>query len=84
MSETFGYAEAKEFCEAHSDPRVKVLWKWLCECRSKNAMWADALEKANRMIDGYIMSETEAEALRGDTPRSTIKGSPLPSRREIP
>jgi hypothetical protein len=39
----FGFEEAKQFCESHDDPRIKSLWKWLCESRSKNAQWCDAL-----------------------------------------
>jgi hypothetical protein len=49
----FGIIEAKAFCENHEDIRVKLVWKWLCECRSKNAQWCDALEKEKSKVRSY-------------------------------
>lgn len=46
----FGLAEAKEFCESHEDERVRILWKWLCEAKSKNAKWCEALNAAHAAI----------------------------------
>lgn len=51
MSETFGIFEAKSFCENHDDERVRVIWKWLVECRSKNAQWCSALAKAELRVN---------------------------------
>lgn len=49
----FGYAEAKAFCETHADERVRIIWKWLCEARNKNARWCDAINKAETKIKTY-------------------------------
>ena len=50
MFELFGASEAKEFCEQHEDERVRLVWKWLCECRSKNARWCAALENEKEKV----------------------------------
>ncbi len=60
MSEKFGVIEAKEFCEHHEDVRVRLVWKWLCECRSKNARWAEALLKEQRMVNEILTREYES------------------------
>lgn len=46
----FGIPEIKEFAENHEDIRVRIIYKKLCEARSKNARWLEALNKANETI----------------------------------
>lgn len=46
----FGFKEAKEFCENSKDERIKYLWKWLCECRSKNALFHEAFIKEEKKV----------------------------------
>lgn len=41
----FGYKEIKEFAENHEDERVRIMYRRLCEARSKNAKWCEEVEK---------------------------------------
>lgn len=41
----FGYKEIKEFAENHEDERVRIMYRRLCEARSKSAKWCDEVEK---------------------------------------
>lgn len=41
----FGYKEIKEFAENHEDERVRIIYRRLCEARSKSAKWCDEVEK---------------------------------------
>ena len=43
---TFGYAEMRDWAEQSDDPRVKAMWRRLEACRSKTAMWCEAMEYA--------------------------------------
>lgn len=63
MEILFGLAEAKKFCESHEDPRVRAVWRWLCEARSKNAQWCDALNKAEEKLKENNRPKTYEEFL---------------------
>ena len=41
----FGYKEIKEFAENHEDERVRIMYRRLCEARSKSAKWRDETVK---------------------------------------
>lgn len=41
----FGYKEIKEFAENHEDERVRIMYRRLCEARSKSAKWCEEVEK---------------------------------------
>ncbi len=41
----FGYKEIKEFAENHEDERVRIIYRRLCEVRSKSAKWCDETVK---------------------------------------
>lgn len=41
----FGYKEIKEFAENHEDERVRIIYRKLCEARSKSAKWCEEVEK---------------------------------------
>ena len=41
----FGLIEIKEFAENHEDERVRIMYRRLCEARSRSAKWCDEVEK---------------------------------------
>ena len=44
----FGYKEIKEFAENHEDERVRIMYRRLCEARSKTAKWCEEVEKLKK------------------------------------
>lgn len=44
----FGYIEIKEFAENHEDERVRIMYRRLCEARSKSAKWCEEVEKLKK------------------------------------
>ena len=44
----FGHKEIKEFAENHEDERVRIMYRRLCEARSKSAKWCDEVEKLKK------------------------------------
>jgi|GEM_PF-6159131 len=44
----FGYEEIKEFAENHEDERVRIMYRRLCEARSKSAKWCEEVEKLKK------------------------------------
>jgi hypothetical protein len=46
----FGYKEIKEFAENHEDERVQIMYRKLCETRSRTAKWCDAAVAAETRV----------------------------------
>lgn len=60
----FGYKEIKEFAENHEDERVRIMYRRLCEARSKSAKWCEEVERLNQMLreTGYGQGQIDAYA----------------------
>lgn len=55
----FGLPEIKEFAENHSDERIRIMYAYLCEARSKNAKWCEALAEATSTIRHLIEKDIQ-------------------------
>lgn len=66
----FGYKEIKEFAENHEDERVRIMYRRLCETRSKSAKWCDSLAKAEKEIEKL---KEENETLRINKQKDAYK-----------
>lgn len=66
----FGYKEIKEFAENHEDERVRIMYRRLCEARSKSAKWCDSLAKAEKEIEKL---KEENETLRINRQKNVYK-----------
>lgn len=67
----FGIPEIKAFAESHEDERVRIMYARLCEARSKNAKWCEALEKLQKKYDDLVnlhKPDPEARPLRESCP----------------
>ena len=60
---TFGLAEMQQFVEAHSDSRVRAIWRRLVEARSKNARWCEAAAAAEKKAARLRLTDAEREVL---------------------
>ena len=66
----FGLVEIKEFAENHEDERVRIMYRRLCEARSKSAKWCDSLAKAEKEIEKL---KEENETLRINRQKNVYK-----------
>lgn len=61
----FGYKEIKEFAENHEDERVRIMYRRLCEARSKSAKWCD--ETVKLMLENTELKQQLQESGDSDT-----------------
>jgi len=71
----FGLIEIKEFAENHEDERVRIMYRRLCEARSKSAKWCEEVEKLKKFDLKSLCKQYDKEY--GSYPESYFEGEAI-------